>query len=256
MNIVCADVFRMGVFATLQENCKSIELQNLAEKIPSTLLHAQAESTKMKYFKSWIYFKNWQLKHFLKNIFPVPLFHVVLFLQFIIDTSKHKSRYYKFLYGIRWAHRKSSFPSPTENIIIDEMTQAAKRLLGRPIVKKKPVRSSLIDDIYTKNSEKIRSDPVVRRDSILPNLTNKGFLRISELLKIQRRHIQLKQDNLDIFIPDRKNDPYSEGHTINICKANSISCAYTAILSLLNDIPENPNSFLIFKVHKKILNCF
>ena len=131
------------------------------------------------------------------------------------------------------------------------MTQAAKRLLGRPVSKKKPVRSTLLDDIYLKNSDQIRSDPVVRRDCILPNLTNKGFLRISELLRVQRRHIILNEDNIDIFIPERKNDPFCEGHTVNIFKSNSISCAYTAIINLLKDIPENPDSFLIFKCNKK-----
>ena len=241
----------MGIFKTIDDNCKSVELRSLAEKAKGTLLHAQAESTKSKYFKAWLYFKNWQFKHFGSNTFPVPLFHTVLYLQFIIDTSKHKSRFYKFLYGIRWAHRKSSFSSPTDDPIIKEMTLAAKRLLGRPTIKKKPVKSSLIDDIYRKNLDKIKSDSMTRRDCILLNLTNKGFLRISELCNIQRKHIEIKQDSMDIFVPKRKNDPESEGHTICIGKNDSVSCAYNSIVNILNDIPHDPNSFLVFKTCRK-----
>ena len=44
----CADVFSGGIFKTIEENCKSVELRNLAEKMKGTLLHAQAESTKSK----------------------------------------------------------------------------------------------------------------------------------------------------------------------------------------------------------------
>ena len=44
----------MGIFKTIDENCKSVELRSLAEKAKGTLLHAQAESTKSKYFTSCV----------------------------------------------------------------------------------------------------------------------------------------------------------------------------------------------------------
>ena len=125
-------------------------LQGLVERIPSTILKAQAPSSVKKYSKAFQFAVSWIKTNFDEVRLPFGLLQTVVFLQWVVDSSKNKQRYNKFLYGIRWGHRKA-VSSPTDAIIVKEMSLAAARILGRPINKKMPVKSALLDKIYTVN---------------------------------------------------------------------------------------------------------
>ena len=182
---------------------------------------------------------------------PFPLLPTVVFLQWVIDTSKNKTRYFKFLYAIRWGHHKAGLASPSDTIIVKEMTLAAKRILGCPVVKKKPVKSALLDKIYTVNKKALLTDSLMVRNCAIPNLCNRGFLRINELVNVQRKHVTITEDFVQFFIPIRKNDPLSEGHDVFIAKSNSISCPYKVVVKLLSIIPVLPDAHLIFRSSAK-----
>ena len=227
------------------------------DRIPGTVLKAQAPSTVKKYGKAFQFALVWIKKNFDEVRLPFNLLQTVVFLQWVVDSSKNKQRYYKFLYAIRWGHRKAGLSSPTDSIIVKEMTLAAKRILGRPVNKKMPVKSALLDKIYTVNKMSLQSSSVVQRNCAIPNLCNRGFLRINELVNVQRKNVKVWDDLVEIFIPIRKNDPESEGHTVFIAKSNTISCPYKVVEKLLAIIPVSSEAHLIFRLssQRKVLSA-
>ena len=93
--------------------------------------------------------------------------------------------------------------------------------------------------------------------AFIPNLCNRGFLRINELVNVQRKNVKVYKDLIEFFIPVRKNDPESEGHTVFLAKSNAISCPYKVVVKLLSIIPVSPEAHIIFRMssQRKVLEA-
>ena len=91
-----------------------------------------------------------------------------------------------------------------------------------------------------------------RRTSLICILGFSGFMRISELLAVQVKHLQIKPDRLEIFIPQAKNDQQRQGHIIHIKRINSTYCPVTALSDYLalTKLGQDENNYLISRLAK------
>jgi len=87
------------------------------------------------------------------------------------------------MYGIQWAHNLVGIPSPTDSPIIHNVSRAAKRLIGTPLINKKEL--ILPDMIKTLvEASNLDSSLNLRNVSIFL-LAFAGFFRIEEVLHIK-----------------------------------------------------------------------
>ena len=95
-----SDVFQKGVWPDLM-SIQDPELRELAESLPSVVLHSKAPSTVKKYSGAFNRWKRWASSKPALEVFPAKPFQVALYLSFLIHsarTSSHcllpKSLYY------------------------------------------------------------------------------------------------------------------------------------------------------------------
>ncbi len=69
-----------------------------------------------------------------------------------------------------------------------------------------------------------------------------GFLRISELLQLQVRHLTINADHMILLLPKRKNDQFRKGHTVYIAWSNKKTCPVAIAELLVHKLGDEPNS--------------
>ena len=57
-------------------------------------------------------------------------FHVAVYLQNVLESTKSCSSFDTAFYAIKWAHEIASMASPTDNQTVSRVRKAAKRILG------------------------------------------------------------------------------------------------------------------------------
>ena len=77
-----ADVLAQGIWGQLK-NLGVVDLKELADKLPATVLHSRADCTHLEAFRRW---KVWAHEKGMPVI-PVRDFHWVLYLQSLADSS-------------------------------------------------------------------------------------------------------------------------------------------------------------------------
>ena len=60
-----------------------------------------------------------------------------------------------------------------------------------------------------------------------------GLFRISELLSVKIKSISISDDGMSIFVSQRKNDQFREGHTSIIARSSKVSCPVSITEELL-----------------------
>ena len=110
------DIMSTGVWSTLKE-LKDMDLQRLAEALPSSVLHCKANTTTKKYLGAFRRWKIWATEHNLQ-VFPVEGVHIALYLQHLAETKCSKSAVEEAVNGLAWAHSMAESPSPTVSPIV------------------------------------------------------------------------------------------------------------------------------------------
>ena len=110
-----------------------------------------------------------------------------------------------------------------DTTIVRNILEAAKRNKTKPIVKKAPLTSTILQQIIKKyaNSE---ADLKNLRVACMCSLGFAGFLRYNELSNITPNHITFERNYVKIFIPRSKTDVYREGNYVYLKKIDTINC--------------------------------
>ena len=69
-----------------------------------------------------------------------------------------------------------------------------------------------------------------------------GFLRISEILAMQVKHIEFLPEGMSIYLPKRKNDQFRLGSKVFIARSNNITCPVAISQRLLAILPDGSDS--------------
>ena len=78
------------------------------------------------------------------------------------------------------------------------------------------------------------------------------FLRVSELIAIQVKHLVFTTGRLEITIPKSKSDQHREGHIVYIKRANPTYCLVCTLESYLSktNLIHDPENFVISRLAK------
>ena len=217
-----------------------------------TLVNARwAPSTADKYGPGWEKWKAWCRRHPKSKPRPASTFYVALYLN---DLVLEKCRYGALdtaAAAIRWGNLKDGLQNPMENDFLSIVLEGAKRTIGKPpSQQKEPMLPEMVRQVMDRIGRS--SNLIDRRTSLICILGFSGFMRISELLAVQVKHIQIKSEHLKIFIPKAKNDQQCQGHIIHIKRTNTTYCPVTALSEYLalTKLGQNEENFIISRLAK------
>ena len=167
-----------------------------------------------------IRWKTWCKSKIGVTYIPAQPMFVVLYLRHLLNLAKTISPIHTAVYSIRWGHSLAGLPSPTEHPLVQSTYEGCKRILARPRAPKDPVQPHMLEKLIQKHGH----DTASLRLLFVVLMGYSGFLRISEILSIQVRHIHLMPEGMSVFLPERKNDQFRAGNTIYIAKTNKSTC--------------------------------
>lgn len=238
-----SDVFQ-GEFWSQRESFASPRLQELADSLPSFVLSSRATSTNVKYKNAWLSWRRWEKFHVGKNTFPVSPFLLCLYLRDKVEHCNTSSPIMNALYGIRWAHQLSGVPSPSDSVMVKQVVEACKRIVGRPVKGKDPLDLNVITRVCEK-FHSVGCSLSNLRICFIFVMAFAGLLRCDEIIHITRRDIAMFGDHMEIFCPKRKNDQYRRGHTVFLARSNKITCPVTITEKLLCCLPRSLDQSLV-----------
>lgn len=192
--------------------------------LPGILQSSRADSTTKQYCASFLKFKKWAKIQGIgdQDIFPSKVLHVSIYLACLSQQANSPSSVNEAFYGIKWAHDITGCSSPTDNQLVRNILEGAKRILAKPISKKEPITVELLRKMYYKLFD--RNNLYNQRTICMCLLSFSGFLRSKELINIKRSDVFLFSDHVEIFIESSKTDVYRDGTRVVIARVFSDLC--------------------------------
>ncbi|XP_071143820.1 uncharacterized protein [Mytilus edulis] len=188
------------------------------------LCESKADSTVKTYHAGFIRWKKWAVHNGISrcDILPAKSLHVALYLSSLVQNSHTASPVISAFYSIQWAHHMIGQTSPTENLVVKNVLEGAKRRLATRIEKKEPVTPEILSKMYSSSFKEY--NVMSQRFICACLLAYSGFLRVSELLNIRRCDIIFELGYISIFIPKSKTDIYRDGNSVVIACMDSDMC--------------------------------
>ena len=113
--------------------------------------------------------------------------------------------------GIRWAHLRKGYTSPTDDPIVELAFKGALRIAAKYKVsnQKEPLSPEIIKKVCEKygNSDNL----IHQRFLVICILGYFGFLRISEVLKVQVKQINFGPGYINIILDKSKKTSFVKG---------------------------------------------
>ena len=133
--------------------------------------------------------------------------------------------------ALKWLHSLIPYRglNPVDNDFCKTMLQAARRKVGRPISKKRPVSASIVREIIDKYAS-AQSNLKELRTAAFCTLGFAGFLRFDELRTMNCNQIHLHDEYMEIILPKSKTDVYREGNVIYIARSKTKYCPVRLLL--------------------------
>ncbi|KAI8513690.1 hypothetical protein Bbelb_080140 [Branchiostoma belcheri] len=147
--IQATDVYNHGFWEDAAE-LKDSHLKELAGKLPAVAVASRAPGTVEQYRTAFNKWREFASRYTEVVAFPALPLHVALYLMELIQSSSSFSTVEKAAFGIRWAHLQAGLTSPTEEAVVKNVLNAAKRLLGKPVVKKEVITPDILAKIVQK----------------------------------------------------------------------------------------------------------
>ena len=181
------------------------------ELLTDVLKRSRAETTSYKYGNAFLRWKKWGISNDLgsSEILPAKALTVAIYLVSLIQTARTPSPIVSAFYGIKWMHEMYGLESPTNNKMVLNVLEAAKRMLSRPIVKKEPITVDVLLALY----QRLYKDNNLKSQRIISAciLAFAGFLRSAELLQLRVCDLVFEETHVSVFIESSKTDQYRDG---------------------------------------------
>ena len=131
-----AELFSQAVWTEVKD-MEDPELQQLAGKLPQTVMHSRADSTVRKYLGAYKRWKRWALEYCLP-VMPAKEHYVGLYLQHVANTVASKLAVEEACNSLAWLHCTAGFSPPTASPIVRAILNNLRRSLVKPTNKQKP----------------------------------------------------------------------------------------------------------------------
>ena len=234
------DEFRIGIWEDVAK-IEDSSLVELASSLPKLLLNSKATSTTLHYSYGWNRWKTWSKSKIGVQYLPAQPMFVALYLRHLLDSAKSASPIDTAVYSIRWGHSMAGLPSPTDHPFVKATHESCRRILAKPRKPKEPVQPHMLEELVRAHGS-IGASASDLRLLFIVLVGYSGFLRISEILSIQIKHINITSEGMSIFLPSRKNDQFRSGNRVYIARSNKSSCPVSLTERLLEMLPNNHDS--------------
>ena len=79
-----------------------------------------------------VHFRNGKLGLFLRGCSPIPtsISYFLVFLVMQINSCNYRSTFDAIIVGVAWAHKKMSFPSPTDHTLAKQLISSVHGMLA------------------------------------------------------------------------------------------------------------------------------
>ena len=201
---------------------ESATLDPLLRGLPEVLVHSRADGTVNSYYSSYSMWRRWAIK---LGVSPLPAKPLTLGL-YLLSRIQNGDSYAvckSSFYGIRYIHNMHFHPDPTQNAVVVEMLQAAKRLDMHVVQKKEPITVEILSKLY----EQLMGMPLCLskvRTMCMCIMGFSGFLRFDELSNIRKGDITFFTTHMTVFIEKGKTDQYRDGRTLYISRSVAELC--------------------------------
>ena len=230
MFISSVEVLMQGAWSDLKE-LDDPELNELAQRLPETILHSRADSTVKKYLGAFKRWKLWATQHRMSTL-PAKDYQVALYLQSLGERSQSKSAVEEACNAIAWIHSTAGLATPTTSPFVRAALEGMQRILARPTVKKAPVTPMILEDMV-KDARKSSSLSDLRLTTACL-LAYAGFLRFNELVNIRPCDISIHVDKMVLHLPRSKTDQLRKGDEVIIARTGNLTCPVAMIESYLS----------------------
>ncbi len=129
-------------------------------------------------------------------------------------------------YSISWAHSMATLNlDPTATILPRMVVEAAKRKMGKQVMKKEPINIDILKNLVQLGTYNVKDLRVV----LMCVVSFAAFLRYNEMAAIRRCDIVFNNNHLELFIKKAKNNVYREDNKVAIVRTNNSTCPYTLL---------------------------
>ena len=138
-----------------------------------------------------------------------------------------------------------------DNDFVQVVLEGAKRIIGKPASQQKePMTAEMAKKVVELLG--IGNNLLHHRTVVICLLGFSGFLRISELIEIQVRHLSFLDSHLEITIPKAKNDQMREGHIVHIARTHTEHCPVYWLRKYLQDtgLQCDENNYVVSRLAK------
>ncbi|XP_068241428.1 integrase/recombinase xerD homolog [Palaemon carinicauda] len=205
----------------------SSRLGDLTGHMCGYLLSSKSDSTNKTYkfgFQRWKVFINGHER----SEIPAQPVHVALYITHLLDSGASYSSVNSAVYSIKWMHEICGYADPTQNSFVKSLQESAKRLTGRPVRRKDPIDSHMLQNLCDLYSDS--RDVLVLRNLAMILIGFAGFLRFDESSSLKCKDFIVEKNYLRISIEKCKNDQYREGNEVLIAKGVTSACPYSMFL--------------------------
>ncbi|CAH3035005.1 unnamed protein product [Porites lobata] len=231
------DVLSSGIWL----EAASLSDSSLSDMVPGLInlqLDAKAPSTVLKYKSGWLRWREWALSKIGVPVIPAKPLHIALFISELAKRSSENnigvSSIESAVYAIKWGHAMAGFEAcPVSHPLVKFALEGAKRRLARPVQPKEPLSVSTVQAIATHFASSA---------SLSDLLGFAGFFRIDEIRNIALRDVSIHSDHMSVYLPQRKNDQYREGHTAFLARTGKVTCPVAVTERLIKLLPQSSSA--------------
>ena len=206
---------------------KDPRLQQLSQKLLSTVMSGKAPSTEKKYLYAFGRWKKWAEAMEGVTVFPVEAIHLALYLQHLGDSTGSRAAVEEAVYALAWIHQAAGLPSPANDPFVQAVLGGLRRMLASPTVKKRPFTSEMLSDMV----QACQPDPSLGDLRLLAAclLGFAAFLCYDELSKLRCEDLVFTPKFLQIKIRSSKTDQYRQGDTVLVARTDKPTCPVSMV---------------------------
>ena len=226
----------------------STEMKELANQLPEVLSNSRADSTVTKYQGAWARWAEWADEQGVPSL-PADPFHIALYLVKLLQDASSPAPIVAAVCSIKWQHDSHGWPNPCSNQVVANVQQAAKRVLAKPTLRKKPMTKVLLQSL----SASLSTSSSLQDLQTLTLLTVgfAGLLRWDDLSHIHVDEIEFRETYMAVFLEKRKNDQFRHGHWVLISRWSGELCPVKLTESLLEMGGQAGHSPLFGRVYRR-----
>ena len=231
------------------EQFEDPELKGLARALPGVLVCDRAPKTVTTYLAAYKSWERWAQAH---NLCPLPADSVslALYLVSLIQHDRSVSSINSAVYGTDWVHKKNGYDVPSQHPLIQQVSEAARRILAKPKSRKKPLTGDIVASILKRLQDGSLADLQV---AALFALGFFGFLRWDDLSRLTPANLVFAPTHLTVFLEKRKNDQFREGSQVLIARSEESVCPVAVVEKFLR-VGEHDQQMVMWRRMQKTKN--